>query len=447
MAFLGMRGTGDWVTNEAPEDWESGILRLFPNGTMTITNILSMMSEQGTDDSTFHWWTKTLQSQKVTGTVGSFAYIDANCLTAYVYASHQATYGIAGGVIYFKMTTANSKNFRAGHKVIIRDSDELSADIRAKVVGTAVLDGTYTAVACKLQEADDNGRTAATYNIASADALCVVGSYSPQGAPIPTAIAQDPTEFYNYTGISRFPLSLTRTAIKTKLRTAQAYEEAKMEALMYFGIEREKDLIFSLRQSTTGANGMPEKTPMGMIEFIKTYGTSGEQYDDFRVNSNYSGKTWKQAGEDWLDAMVKYAFKWGDGTGQGEKLAVCGDGALLGIQQIVKQSGNYTLQPMTSDYGIKVTGWHTVFGSLNLKLHPLFSVDSSLSNRVLIFEPRNIKRRFIDKAFFKGDDSWKKGGVSSIDGLLEEWLCEDGYEFHHAQTFQLLDGVGLDNAV
>lgn len=447
MAFLGMRGTGDWVTNERPEDWDTGILRLFPNGAATLTAITAMMPDRKTEDPTFHWWTRDLSNQVATGTAGSFIYLDANCITAYVYASHQSTYGIAGATVYAKMTAAHAKMFRAGHIVILRDASELSVDLRGKVTGKAVIDGTYVAVAIKLQEADDNGRTAATYNLATVDNIGVVGSFSPEGAPIPDAITTDPTEFYNYTSISRFPLSLTRTAIQTRLRTRDAYLDAKEEALLYYGIEHEKNIMFSMRSSGTGANGKPERTSMGLIEFIKTYGTSGKQYDDYRVNSSYSGKTWKQAGEEWLDAMIMHLFAKGDGTMGGEKLVLCGPGALNGIQQLVKQAGNYQLANAVESYGIKVTKWETVHGTLNLKQYPLFAYDDALTYRMIALEPKNMTRRFIQKTMFKPDDSWKKGGIMSVDGILEEYLSEDGYEFYHPETFQLLDGVGQDNAV
>jgi len=447
MAFLGMRGTGDWATNERPEDWETQILALYPNGAATLTAIDSMMPKRKTEDPTFHWWTRGLDNQVATGTAGSFIYIDANCTTAYVYASHQATSGIAGATVYAKMTAADAAKFRAGHVVILRDASELSVDLRAKVTGKAVLNATHVAVALKLQEADDNGRTAATYNIATVDNVAVVGSYSPEGAAIPDAITTDPVEFYNYTGISRFPLSLTRTAIQTRLRTRDAYLDAKAEALLYFGIEHEKNIIFSIRSSSTGANGKPERTPMGLIEFIKTNGTAGKQYDDYRVNATYAGKTWKQGGEEWLDSMVMHLFAKGDGSMGGEKLVLCGPGALNGIQQLVKQSGNYQLKGADESYGIKVVKWETVHGTLNLKQYPLFAMDNALTYRMLALEPKNIQRRFIQPTMFKNDDSWKKGGIMSVDGLLEEFLCEDGYEFHHPETFQLLDGVGQDSVL
>ncbi len=63
MAFLGMRGTGDWAANERPENWRQGILRLYPNGMAPLTAILSKMKNSSTDDPVFHWWTKSLASQ------------------------------------------------------------------------------------------------------------------------------------------------------------------------------------------------------------------------------------------------------------------------------------------------------------------------------------------------------------------------------------------------
>ena len=63
MAFLGMRGTGDWATDERPKNWRQGILYLYPNGSAPLTGLLSKMSEESVDDPEFTWWTKTLPVQ------------------------------------------------------------------------------------------------------------------------------------------------------------------------------------------------------------------------------------------------------------------------------------------------------------------------------------------------------------------------------------------------
>jgi hypothetical protein len=49
-AFMGMRGTGDWATDERPKNWRQGILRLYPNGTAPLTAILSKMGQEKLDD-------------------------------------------------------------------------------------------------------------------------------------------------------------------------------------------------------------------------------------------------------------------------------------------------------------------------------------------------------------------------------------------------------------
>ena len=53
MAFLGMRGSGDWVTDQRPKNWREGILHLYPNGMAPLTAILSKMKEEKVDDPEF----------------------------------------------------------------------------------------------------------------------------------------------------------------------------------------------------------------------------------------------------------------------------------------------------------------------------------------------------------------------------------------------------------
>ena len=61
--FLGMRGNGDWVTDQRPKSWRETILKLYPNGQAPLTAILSKMSSEKVDDPQFHWWTETFQNQ------------------------------------------------------------------------------------------------------------------------------------------------------------------------------------------------------------------------------------------------------------------------------------------------------------------------------------------------------------------------------------------------
>ena len=58
MAFLGMRGTGDWVTDQRPKSWREGILHEYPNGMAPLTAITSKMKNEKVDDPEFKSSTK-----------------------------------------------------------------------------------------------------------------------------------------------------------------------------------------------------------------------------------------------------------------------------------------------------------------------------------------------------------------------------------------------------
>lgn len=50
MSFMGMRGTGDWVTDQRPKSWRETILYLYPNGTAPLTAIMSKMGSERVED-------------------------------------------------------------------------------------------------------------------------------------------------------------------------------------------------------------------------------------------------------------------------------------------------------------------------------------------------------------------------------------------------------------
>ena len=64
--FLGMRGTGDWASELRPKNFRQGILKLFPNGSVPITAMTSMMPDEKVNDPEFKWWDKELETQTAT---------------------------------------------------------------------------------------------------------------------------------------------------------------------------------------------------------------------------------------------------------------------------------------------------------------------------------------------------------------------------------------------
>ena len=428
MPFMGMRGTGDWVADQRPKSWREMILYRYPNGTAPLTAIMSKMGSESVTDPEFNWWTKSLPTQRATVTG---VYTDIALATAYVSG------GAAGATLYVKMSAADVAQFREGHQVLLRDASDPTVDVNAKVT-SKVVNGASSYIACLLLEADDNSTLG---DLSDCDVCMVVGNLNAEGAAMPDAIAYDPTKWYNYTQIFRTPLEITRTAMKTKLRTGDQYKEAKRECLELHSIEMEKAFMFGVASERTGTNGKPERSTMGLIPAIKAGGT----VNNFSLNSgaDFSGYTWLQAGEYWLDYYLEQIFRYGSR----EKLCFAGSGALLGINRLIKAGGNFDYTSATTDYGINITKWTTAFGTINIMTHPLFSYEVTTRNAMVIFEPKDIKFRYIDDTMYKADDRLTKGGWTSRDGIKEEYLTEAGLEYHHPDGWAYLTGVGVDNSL
>lgn len=424
--FLGMRGNGDWSDSDMrPKSYRESILYLYPNGNMPLTGILSKLSKEKVDDPEFKWWTQGLptQASAVTG-----VYTDSALSSAYTSG------GIVGTTLYLKMAATNINQFRAGHQVMLRDVSDYTVDVNAKVLG-AVANGASSYVAVSLLEADDNSLT---HDLSDCDYVLVIGNINPEGGVMPDAITYDPTKYINYTQIFRTPLSITRTAKLTRLRTGDAYKKAKREAMEIHGMEMEKAFIWGIPTEGIGANGKPERTTGGLIHNIIN---NGGVVSDFSTQTDFTDVSWLDAGEEWLDTILEQVFRYG----AGEKLCFCGSGVLLQINKLIKEYGNYEFSPKTKAYGIRVTEWHTPFGMINIMTHPLFSYEATNRNTAVVFEPKDLIERPITDTTFYPDPDKQNTGRGRIDGTDEEFLTETGLEFHHPIKCAYLNGFGSDN--
>ena len=428
--FLGMRGTGDWVADQRPMNWREQIMYLYPNGMAPLTAILSMMGSEAVDDPQFHWWT---QEQTAVGGAVAGVFTLPDLSNAY------AGGGVASDVVYISVTTTLANRIREGHQILLRDASDYTVDVVGKVTG--VVRGTTNSVlTVKLLEADDNS---ATHDLQNCDTFKIIGNINPEGGEMPDAIALNPTKVYNLTQIFRTPLSLTRTALKTKLRTPEQRAKAKAEALEMHSWEMELAFLWGIRTENIGDNGKPERTTMGVINFIRQYAAAN--CDDYALNATYAGQDWTVGGEAWLKNMLEQIFRYG----ASEKLVLCGSGFLLGIDALAMTGGQINLQPAQKTYGMEIREWLTPFGKINMKTHPLFSYDATTRNMGVVLEPKELTYKYIDDTTFYGESSQKTHtegyGQRRVDGINEEFLTEAGLEFGLAQKCGLLNGVGLDN--
>jgi hypothetical protein len=430
--FLGMRGNGDWVADQRPLNWRQQILYLYPNGMAPLTAILSMLGSESVDDPQFHWWT-----QEQTAVSGAVAGVYTLPDLSVPYAGG----GAEGDTVYVSITAALGNRIREGHQILLRDASDYSVDVNGKVTG--VTRGAITVLAVRLLEDDDNSVVTPPNDLQTCDNFKIIGNINPEGGEMPDAIALNPSKVYNYTQIFRTPLSITRTARKTRLRTGDQYQKAKSEALEMHSWEMELAFLWGIRTENIGDNGKPERTTMGVINFIRQFAAAN--CDDYTLNPNFQGQDWEQGGEEWFKAMLEQIFRFG----AEEKLCLCGSGFLLGIDALATYEGHINLSPAQKTYGMQIRSWLTPFGVIHLKTHPLFSYDATTRNMGIILEPKEMTYKYIDDTAFYGETSAKTHpegyGNRRLDGTNEEYLTECGLEFGLPQKCAVLNGVGLDN--
>lgn len=433
--FLGLRATSDFVTNQDPQDWNEYILYEYPNGSAPITALTSLMKKKATSHQQINWWTKGMPQQE---SAVSSVYIDVGVATEYVYATHQATYGIAGGTVHAKVAEAVADEHRAGHLVMLLDADRSDFSVVGKVT-QVIKNGASSVISIKLLEDDDNSATAASYNIGTADRIVIIGNVNPEGGDVPQAITYNPTQSYNYTSIVRDPLFLTGSADETVLRTDGPYKEAKTDIALLHALHKEKTFLWSVRYAGTGANGKPEYTMRGLFEAIREGAPSNVKDFTLETAAAYSGKTWLAAGEDWLDNSLADIFAYGDD----EKLAFGGNYAAQALATLAKAGGQINLTPRQMDYGIQTTEWVTPHGIIHFKRHPLFSYNARFKRCMLIIEPRRLvyrPRKNRDTKLLKNRQN------PGVDGIMDEFLSEFSMEYSMLDGFGILHGLGSDNA-
>lgn len=414
VAFLGMRASSDFtVEGQRPKNWRETILRLYPNGKAPLTALLALAKSEKTDDPEFNWFCKELPSQ-----AGPVLGVYSTDTMGTALAAGKQT---VGTVLYVKMNEADVRQFLPHHTVLLRGESAPELDTFCIIEDTKK-SGANSYVKVKLLQ-----DTEATFASAVIKRILVVGSANEEGAIIGQAVAYDPFKVHNYTQIFRNPLEITRTAKETKLRTGSAYNEAKREALELHSIEMEKAFIFGVPSENNGANGKPQRTTGGIIWAIKNHGGTV---------AKYSG-TWKSDGLDWLEEQLMTIFRYGET----DKLGFVGDAALLAINRLAREKGTWQYTTSTKSFGINIGELITPFGQLTLKTHPLFSYEPSNRHSLLLFEPKNIRYRYITDTKFFSDD--EKHGHNRYDGLKEEYLTEAGLEFHFPKGWAWFNNLGV----
>ncbi len=249
-AVAGLRGTGDWSTDERPKNFRESILFFSPAGTSPLFALTSKAGMKTVDDPEFAWWAESnnlirLQANGSHTSSDTLINVDSSDPTS---TTLSALYGTAlnlkpGDLLLVEPTTDNAT---FNHELIEVDS---------------VLSATqFTA------RRGAGGTTAAT--ISNDVFLTLIGSAYAEGTGAPLAVSRNPVKFSNLTQIFKDTYELTATADQTTARTGPAWSNDKKRKSFDHARNIEMAMLWGRSFETTGDNGKPKRFMAGLRSLI-----------------------------------------------------------------------------------------------------------------------------------------------------------------------------------
>lgn len=340
MAIAGLRGTGDWGTDQRPKNFRESVLRLNPNGTAPILALTSKAKKKSTDDPEFGWWAEgnALIRLQVNGALAASDTVVTVDTADPTTTTLGANYGTA-------------TNMKPGDIILVEPtSDAASFNHELLEVDNVLSDTQFTV------RRGAGGTTPAS--IANDVWLTVIGSAYAEGTGVPRAVSRNPLKFKNYTQIFKDTYELTGTADKTTTRTGPEWSEDKRRKGWKHAADMEMAFLFGRQAETVGENGKPKRFTGGIREFIPT--------------SNVTIFSAAVTPSTFLDAIAP-VFDFDTGAGN-ERVIFAGNQALINLSKIFENYVQVTVsdKPITQ-YGMDFTKFTLPMGSVYMKSHPLLS--------------------------------------------------------------------------
>lgn len=390
-AIAGLRGTGDWGTDERPKNFRETILWRNPNGSAPITAFLSRMGSESTDDPQFSWWEEeqraimlTVNGVMNTTTTTSFV-VDAESTTV-----SGALSLVAGDVLMVEKADATTNEII----LVVNVSSDTAFEAargQAGTVAAAIPTGTR---------------------------LLKISNVFAEGTNSPGVTSRNPTKLTNYCQIFKTAYEITRTAKGTRARTGDPLKNDKKRKMFDHSVALEFGFLFGRAYETTGSNGKPLRYTGGLRSFITSNVT---------VFNNTTAITETM----FLDA-VSPVFDYDSAAGD-ERLVICGNGFLTTLNLLAKANTQIHAEGVVKIYGMKLQEWITPQGRLYFRTHPLFNRHPNYNYSAFILDASNIKyRHFMDT---KMQDNIQANDADTQKG---QWITEAGLEVHHEKTMAYL---------
>lgn len=350
--IAGLRGTGDWGTDERPKSFREKILQVSPNGSAPIFALTGRAKKETVSDPEFSWWDEPngLVRLQVNGALNSSdttVTVDSADPTA-------TTLGAAYGT---------ATHLKPGDHLLVEPTADASAFTQEIVEVETVLSDTQFTVKRGAQ-----GTTPAT--IANDVFLLLIGSAYAEGTSAPQATSRNPVKYYNLTQIFKNTYELTQTADKTEARTGDAWSNDKKRKMFDHARDIELSILFGRRSETTGDNGKPKRTFNGLRNTVANV-------------TIFSTATTAASFMDAVSPCFDYETPAGD-----TRMAFCGNKAIIEMSKVIQNTTGVTMEigPVVKVFGMNFREWVTPRGSILVRSHPLMNLHTLYRSSMFIVD-------------------------------------------------------------
>ena len=395
MAIAGLRGTGDFATDERPKNFREMILFRDPAGQAPLTALLSRVRTESTDDPEFAWYEEELNALRLTvNYTTGYSTTD----TSLVVTSNvtDATDVVAGDTFLVDKPTSNGITSAYANEIVT-----------ASAAGAG---GSITITRAS------QGTTATP--IPTNSTLTRIGNAFAEGTTAPSASTRNPTKLYNLAQIFKTTYELTNSSAKIKTRTGDPVKNDKKRKMFDHAVSMELAFLFGKRYETTGANGKPLRYTGGLLWFLSQYASSMiTQFTTTPTETTFTDAIYK---------VFDYNSRAGD-----ERIVFCGNGAMNSLNKLANTQARTRLNfdGVVKVFGMNLQRWVLPQGTFYFRSHPLFNTHSRFTNDMFIFDPSVIKYRPFRDTTFKDNIQ-----ANDADTQKGQWLSEVGLEVEHAKT-------------
>lgn len=365
--IAGLRGTGNWGTDERPKNFRETIQFMSPNGNTPIFGLTSKAGKKTVDDPEFNFWieTQALVRLQVNGALGSAA------TTVVVDSSDPSSSDMS-------LNFGTATNLKPGDILMVEPSSDNT---------------TYNPEFIRVEAVDSDTSFRVTRGVGGSSAasigndayLLLVGSAYAEGTAAPRAVSRNPTKFNNYTQIFKDAYEITGTADSTNARTGSAWSNDKKRKMFDHARAIELAMIFGRKNETAASsdNGKPIRYMGGLLQLIptsrKTVLTNPVTFDG-------------ASGTSLLNAVYK-VFDFESPAGD-TRIAFCGNAALnaLNVRASAVTNVRFNMDSTIKVYGTEFREFVMPQGRLLIRSHPLLNIHGGIySNSMIILDFDSVK--------------------------------------------------------